>query len=259
MRKSIYAVLSWALGKLKIWLSALIYPPRRVLSLLRPLESKLPLIRIGGRNDGGYLLPDDLEGIEGVFSPGVDVTATFEKHFTQLGIPCWLLDGSVDQPPEKNELIHFQKKWLGEQTSANTTTLEEWVNQHLPSSNELVLQMDIETAEWEILRTVDTNTLKKFRIIVIELHALSNKLLKPHKAKYLYSIFRKLSKNHSVVHFHPNNCCGADDVNGLMVPRIAEITLIRRDRNIAGKRFSVLPHPLDAPNTENPRLRSPWE
>ena len=30
------------------------------------------LVRLGGNNDGGYLLPNDLEGITACFSPGVD-------------------------------------------------------------------------------------------------------------------------------------------------------------------------------------------
>jgi hypothetical protein len=39
--------------------------------LMRPIESGHPLVRLGGPKDGGYLVPDDLDGIAFCFSPGV--------------------------------------------------------------------------------------------------------------------------------------------------------------------------------------------
>ena len=47
---------------------------------LRPMDCGKKLIRIGGNEDGGYLVPDDLEGIEYCFSPGVSTTVDFETH-----------------------------------------------------------------------------------------------------------------------------------------------------------------------------------
>ncbi len=40
---------------------------------------------MGGENDGGYLVPDDLEGIEYCFSPGVSNIATFELDCLNRG------------------------------------------------------------------------------------------------------------------------------------------------------------------------------
>lgn len=37
------------------------------------------LIRLGPNGDGGYLVPDDLTGIEACFSPGVCATSEFEN------------------------------------------------------------------------------------------------------------------------------------------------------------------------------------
>ena len=36
------------------------------------------LIRVGSKNDGGYLVPDDLKNINACFSPGVDLNVSFE-------------------------------------------------------------------------------------------------------------------------------------------------------------------------------------
>ena len=64
-----------------------------------------------------------------------------------------------------------------------------------------------------------------------------------------------------VVHVHPNNCCGIHDVNGVPLPGVVELTLIRKDRG--GRRTPVrsLPHPCDAPNLpmkKDIRLPSGW-
>ena len=50
-----------------------------LLQTLYPVKTKYELIRVGGNNDGGYLIPNDLHSIATCFSPGVDVTANFEK------------------------------------------------------------------------------------------------------------------------------------------------------------------------------------
>ena len=39
---------------------------------LRPVITQHPLIRIGSEFDGGYLVPDDLDGVSACFSPGVN-------------------------------------------------------------------------------------------------------------------------------------------------------------------------------------------
>ncbi len=51
---------------------------RALLGRLSPLSSDKELIRMGPRGDGGYLLPDDLAGIEALFSPGVNEVSGFE-------------------------------------------------------------------------------------------------------------------------------------------------------------------------------------
>ena len=48
------------------------------LQAVYPLVTEHPLIRIGSPGDGGYLVPNDLEGISTCFSPGVSETADFE-------------------------------------------------------------------------------------------------------------------------------------------------------------------------------------
>lgn len=84
------------------------------IKLLKPSKTNYQLIRVGGNGDGGYLIPDDLEGIESCFSPGVSEIANFELELAEIGIACYLADYSVDGPPVKHELFDFEKKFLGQ-------------------------------------------------------------------------------------------------------------------------------------------------
>src|SRR5450432_846532 len=86
---------------------------RDMLQKLAPYETDRKLIRVGGETDGGYLIPDDLEGIEYCFSPGVARTARFESELATRGIRSFLADYSVDRPPVESEMFHFEKKYLG--------------------------------------------------------------------------------------------------------------------------------------------------
>ena len=44
----------------------------RTFQILQPKPTPIPLIRVGDGSDGSYLIPDDLEGISGCLSPGVN-------------------------------------------------------------------------------------------------------------------------------------------------------------------------------------------
>ena len=61
----------------------------RLIERLQPQNCGKEMIRIGGDFDGGYLVPNDLEGIQYCFSPGVSNKSSFEDHLADLGI-CWL-------------------------------------------------------------------------------------------------------------------------------------------------------------------------
>ena len=64
----------------------------RFFSSVSPISTNHKLIRIGREGDGGYLIPNDLEGIEVCFSPGVEGTADFERDLANRGIKCFFAD-----------------------------------------------------------------------------------------------------------------------------------------------------------------------
>ena len=78
----------------------------RFVEKFRPKSVGNKLIRIGGKGDGAYLLPDDLSGISACFSPGVDVSSTFEEELAEkYDIKSYMADFSVDKPPIENKRI----------------------------------------------------------------------------------------------------------------------------------------------------------
>ncbi len=48
---------------------------------LHPIKTEHELVRWGAKHDGGYLIPNDFEGIRVLFSPGVGGVSAFEEDF----------------------------------------------------------------------------------------------------------------------------------------------------------------------------------
>jgi hypothetical protein len=228
------------------------------LSLIQPVTTGMPLIRIGGQGDGGYLLPDDLVGVNVCFSPGVANVSDFEKELVRRGIRCYCADGSVDGSHLQNEAgIYFIQKHLGITNSQEVMTLDSWVASFEPQTQDMILQMDIECGEYGVLVDTSNETLHKFRILVIEfynIHAWTN----AQELKYVKLIFEKLLKNFDVVHVHPNNCDSNLRFASIDIPGALEITFLRKDRFLpATGRVYDFPHDLDRPNVPtrpDPRL-----
>lgn len=83
---------------------------RELVDRLVPYDLGIPLRRVGGSADGGYLIPDDLDDLECCFSPGVADTASFEKELYDMGIRSYLADYSVAGPPAALPDCDFEKK-----------------------------------------------------------------------------------------------------------------------------------------------------
>jgi len=220
------------------------------LSLLQPQKSKFPLVRVGGQNDGGYLIPDDLDGLDAIYSPGVAESSDFEAYFSSQGLWCFLADNSVDLPPIHNDKIFFEKKHIGLSVSEHEMTLEDWVLRNTPDSTDLVLQMDIEGSEWAVLTHVPESILSKFRIVVVEFHNL-HRIFNSEGLASANLALTKLLGFFEIVHLHPNNGGGHIRFRNKHVPRVIEITFIRKDRVSNLEPITIFPHKLDAPNLPN--------
>jgi hypothetical protein len=220
------------------------------LAEVAPVTTNRALVRIGGEGDGGYLTPDDFDGVDTCFSPGVDQTAEFECGMATRGIHCFMADYSVDAAPVKNPLFHFEKKYLGPIDYGVFMTLENWVERNAPEAREMVLQMDIEGAEYAVILQSESALLRRFRIIVVEFHDLQD-LWQERGFELIRLTFQKLLKDFEIVHIHPNNKAGALAQQDIQIPPLMEFTFLRKDRVEAKARTETFPHSLDRKNVQS--------
>lgn len=211
-------------------------------------DTNKKLIRVGGPGDGGYLIPDDTDGISAIFSPGVAAVAEFEKYFADKGVKCFLADASVNEAPVNHPNFSFIRKFVhAGKTAGDWKNFEEWVDESGYGSGDLLLQMDIEGGEWEILDNLTTQFLSRFRIIVLELHGM-HQLAYKLAFQSIMRIFSKITEDFVIVHIHPNNAERALRAEGFELAPLLEITLHRKDRVTSKSPVKTLPKELDADN-----------
>jgi hypothetical protein len=229
----------------------------RLIGHLQPMAVSLPLVRLGPNGDGGYLVPDDLVGIEACFSPGVAQVSGFELDCAQRGMKVFMADRSVDRPADSHELFHFLKRYVGAVSNEDFMTVDDWVSDApLEATSDLMLQIDIEGFEYQTFLAMSNHLMRRFRIIVGEFHQL-NQLWNGPYFTLVSAAFEKILQTHTCVHVHPNNEFEVFDRWGLAIPPLTEITFLRKDRVHDARAAQLFPHPLDADNTNNPHYALP--
>lgn len=220
---------------------------------LRPYRTNIDLVRFGGATDGGYLVPNDLEGIKTCFSPGVDTESSFEIDCLNRGMEVYMADNSVEKPNINNTKLNFNfiKKHIGTTSNDDFITFTQWVSESkIGQEDDLLLQMDIEGTEYLTLLSIDESLLKRFRIILIEFHFLE-KLWDRDFFILVNLAVEKLMKTHSCVHIHPNNCSDIYKYKGVEIPSVLEFSFLRNDRISKKERENKFPHKLDIDNLKD--------
>lgn len=214
-----------------------------LLNSLRPIY--FDLIRFGGPEDGGYLIPNDIDGIKFLVSPGVSDVSTFESDCLKNGIEVFMYDASISSPNiALGKHSHFFKQFVKNYISAQCEITLNNIVESIHSNGDGMLQLDIENFEYEVILGTDLDVLKKFRIIVVEFHSF-DQLFSLSFFSLTSSVFNKLLVNHSVVHFHPNYECGSKSNGKITLPRACEITFLRKDRIIDNNIVNITTHSLD--------------
>lgn len=196
------------------------------LNSLIPVNNGVELILIGGHGDGSYLIPNDLKNIEKCISPGYGGIEKFESElYSKYKISSIIIDPDINSRIN-NSSAQFIGKFVGARITQNRITINEIVKEH---SQDLILQMDIEGNEYEVLLGLNLNNLKKFRIIVAELHNLHfisniwflDNILKPafHDILQLFDVV--VVRSSSTQTFL---------INRMRIPDTVEITFHRKDR-----------------------------
>jgi hypothetical protein len=215
---------------------------------LHPVDTDIPLRRLGPAGDGGYLVPDDLDGIVACFSPGVSTVSGFEQDCAELGMQVFMADASVEGPAMEHQRFSFAKRFVGAFTDGDFISLEDWVAESgVDADSDLLLQMDIEGFEYETLLGMPARLLNRFRVLVIECHRL-DQLWNRYYFQFVSRAFEKLLTSHHCVHIHPNNAGPVHRHAGIKIPVLAEFTFMRKDRACSTRPATRFPHPLDSDN-----------
>jgi hypothetical protein len=238
---------------------------KKILNFIKRFRDKyvsLDLIRVGGVKkkwegggvgDGGYLIPNNLNEIKYCFSAGVGETSDFELELSEkYNIKSFIADASVNGPSVLNKNFIFLPKFIGARTYENYITLSDWMLQSIAQEKNLILQMDIEGAEYEVLSFETIETLSRFSSITVEFHGL-HKLFERSFFHMFSSIFEKIYCNFSICHVHPNNAGGIFCLDEIEIPRLIEVTFIRNDlvQGLIKSGPVVLPHQLDRKNVDS--------
>jgi len=223
---------------------------KAILELLKPVDNGHNLIRVGGPKDGGYLLPDDLIGVEACFSPGVASNWSFENDlFQKFSVPSVMYDASVDRPIGLPDIHVFYKKFIGASSFKNFISVTDVVDIDLEKySGDLIAQIDIEGGEYPLLNSISLDILLRFRVLVVELHELDRWIEKRFFHEIASPILEKIATTHDLVHSHINNNGGTFRYRGFKAPKVIELTLHRKDRAIKYGGFRIIPNVLDSDN-----------
>lgn len=245
------------------------------LNFLSPYVVK-DLIRLGNKNDGGYVIPKSLiQETDFLVSLGISNDWSFDQDFKKINpdihihgydhtisprvfrrniryliLNMFLLRFSWKKLKDsirllfsyqsffQGDVIHFQKRIHNRQDYPDDITLDDVILK--TKSKKIFLKIDIEGSEYRIIDSIVKHA-NKISGIAIEFHETD-----PYRPIFISAI-KKLQKKFKIVHFHPNNFGGyAED--GL--PETPEITFINNKINIKtyGKRKILPLDNLDAPN-----------
>lgn len=193
------------------------------------------LIRLGGKMDGGYLVPRlAVERAQGLLSFGLGDDFTFDQdwHALKPQDPIHMYDASVDQNNIKirvNTNVRGQIDIRSEYINFFKGSVKHFVEYIRPENfvealdrlgvDQVFIKMDIEGSEYALIDLfVEYHT--KIVGIAMEWHDCANRNPKWHDA------VKRLQQHFDIVHMHGNNHVTPD---GEQIFGCMELTHIRRD------------------------------
>lgn len=247
----------------------------KLISAFRPCAACAKEVRVGGENDGGYPMCEEmLSDVAGAYSYGIKGSDRWGAAIsTQFGIKinqfdCFNRHIPPCKEPGNNCLFDFNEECvgghseeipavvynghvckegnstcnsLGIPTTLRFETLKKQMTarHHTESrtvGGDLLLKMDVEGSEWDVLADHSNQPfLQQFSQIILEFHAIGGS--DEHDVRQQLVGMQNLLRDFVVVHVHGNNCCGelSGLPDGYNIPKILEATLVHRDKLPAGQ------------------------
>lgn len=215
--------------------------------VLTVYKSPFVKLRLGKDYDGGYIIAD-LPNIKytTIIAGGIASDISFEEDFINKypDVNAFAFDGTIEKLPKENDKITFIKKNIGFDNDEQNTNIHDIID-----ANECIfVKMDIEGGEIPWIKSLSDEQMNKFEQIVMEFH-------EPFSESEI-EVFDKINKNHYLIHFHGNNCCGVRHHNGVNIPNVFECTYLHKKyfTDIPELNTDLIPGVLDMKNTWNEEI-----
>jgi hypothetical protein len=235
-------------------------------NILKP-KKKFDLIRIGSKNDGGYLCTiDSVNQSTTLISLGVWTNWEFEKQFLKLKkkkINFFPVDDNLNlsfiiksiykdvgkiffyfdtKSFFKSIYILFDYIFFIQKFMIQSTVDYGFLNKLIKKKklHNIFLKIDIESAEYRVLDEILKNK-NKINCLIVEFHDIDLHI------KKIIDFIKKLKFHLS--HVHANNFGGIDNNFN---PKVLEITFEKKPQIIKNKK-AKLPHKLDSKNNPDDR------
>ena len=227
---------------------------RATLALISPVAVlNKPKRRVGGPNDGGYVMLDDLDGIGVCYSLGVGPDVSWDLEMAERGALVLQYDHTVENAPAMHpNFRHFKigithDDSLAPEMKRLDTLLHE--NGHA-DRDDMLLKIDIEGYEWDSLEVLHTSTFANFRQIVAEFHGMRMLEIESFRQR-AHRLFSTIRRTHEVIHVHGNNFAGMSVVKGIPIADCIELTFANRKYHSFVPCHERFPGNLDSPNDPN--------
>ena len=226
---------------------------RRILSLAKLLCPKRAIevkkIRVGGPNDGGYVMLDDFFGIEAAISLGIGPDNSWDSDIAQKGIVVHQFDQTASSIVSDDTKVRFHRFKIVPLPSDGGITLGS-ILERMIGISKTILKIDIEGDEWVVFESLGSKHLEQFSQIICEFHCFEE-VSSDLQFRRMQLVLEKLDASFAVVHLHGNNCSPWRQIGGVMFPSVLEVTYASRDRYRFDDSNEIFPTALDAPNDIN--------
>ena len=190
---------------------------KNALKTMRPVN--VTPVRMGRDNDGGYIFINDIDKNDYVISMGVADDVSFEKDISGIVGFIDIYDYSIDSLPDNvNNSVFFKEK-IGSSSG--------YVLERIPKNFDSILKIDIEGGEWEFFRSLSEEDINRFRQIVVEIHWMIDDG-EIYIKECPVEVIEKINNTHQIISVHPNNNADCVIIDGITIPKVLELTFLRR-------------------------------
>lgn len=183
-----------------------------VLKLLTPPAHARNVIRMGSKNDGGYVLINKSFENSLLISMGIGLNLDFEEDWFKCGGKVVAYDGTIDiinssTLSESTNCFKWIKHNINSIDDKESISISQGIDDAFEVFNirgdNCVLKMDIEKSEWSALQEISEENLSRFDQIIVEFHDIIKLTLIDYSK--VNAVLLKLHKNFDLVWKHENN------------------------------------------------------